>query len=65
MCYIFEEKITYSRKETEQEVHGGLLTLQEDSRLEKQFHGNLDMMQSKIRVETQYMDIMFNFHYDG
>jgi hypothetical protein len=47
-----------TRKETNLEVHGGLLALQEDIRLEKQSHGNPDMMQSKIRVARQQLDIM-------
>jgi hypothetical protein len=33
-----------TRKDTNQEVHGGLPTLQEDIRLEQQSHGNIDMM---------------------
>jgi hypothetical protein len=55
-----------TRKEANREkAHGGLLTLQEEIRLQKQSHGNHDMMQSMIRVERQQMDIMFDFHWDG
>jgi hypothetical protein len=51
-----------TRKEIEQEVHGGLPALQEDIHLAKQSHGNPDMMYIKIKVERQQMNIMFNFH---
>ena len=54
-----------TKKETNQEVHGGILTLQEDIKLKKQSHGNPCMMHSKIRVTRQQMDIMFDFHWDG
>jgi hypothetical protein len=40
-----------TRKETNEEVHGGLPTLHENIRLEKQAHGNIDTMQIKIKVE--------------
>jgi hypothetical protein len=53
-------------KETNQDkVHGGLLALWEEIRLEKQSYGNTDMMQRKIRVVREKMDIMFDFHWDG
>jgi hypothetical protein len=40
-----------TRKDTNQEVHGGLPTLHEDIRLEQQSHGNIDMMWRKLKVE--------------
>jgi hypothetical protein len=51
-----------TKKETDQEVHGGILTLREELGLQKQSHGNPGMMQRKIRVARQQMDIMFDFH---
>jgi hypothetical protein len=38
------------QKGNDQEVHGGLPTLQEELRLQKKFHGNPGMMQRKIKV---------------
>jgi hypothetical protein len=49
-----------TRKETNQEVHGGLPTLQEDIRLENQSHGNTSTMWNT--VARQQLDIMFIFH---
>jgi hypothetical protein len=55
-----------TRKETNPEkVHGGLLALREEIKLQKQSHGNPDMMQRKIRVARQRIDIMFDFLWDG
>jgi hypothetical protein len=39
-----------TRKETNQEVHGGIPTLQDDIRIEKQSHGTKGVIRIKIRV---------------
>jgi hypothetical protein len=51
-----------TRKETNQEAHGGITTMHGDIKIEQQSHGTKGVIRIKIKVARTKLDIMFIFH---